>query len=164
MPQISSFRDVTASLYWPTVSQILSSVCHTANSRRLRPITDVPAILHVVICVTPKHGVTCYSWVKAQTPATSYNALALGLCRLSWFYLQLRVDAVDYTHPFRTEILSWTSDPAGWSFKGHVLTQTCNSFCTPGKTSEALPVCSCKMHDLKYVTSVSSVKWVESLA
>lgn len=138
--------------------QILSSVCHTANNKRLFPIIDASAILHVVIRVMSKNGVTYCSWITAETPATSYYALALRLYHLSWFYPQLRVDAVGYPHPFRTEMLSWTWDAASWSFKGHVLTQTYNSFCTPGKTSEALPVCSCKIQDLKYVISVRSVK------
>jgi hypothetical protein len=132
----------------------LLSVCHIASSRRHRPITDPSAILHVTLCGISKNGVTYRSWVTAEKPATSYNALALGLFRLSWFYPQLRVDALGYTHPLRTEMWSWTSDAASWSFKGHVLTQMCNSFFTPGKTSDPLPVCSCKIHNLNYFSSI----------
>ena len=141
-PQISSFRDVIASLSGPTVSHRFC--CQFAT----RPATDL-TLLQALLPYYALLYASCQRKVWPIVAATSYNALALELCRLSWFYPQLRVDVMGYTHPLRTEMWSLTSDAASWSFKGHVLTNMCSSFCTPGKTSEDLPVCSCQIHDLK---------------
>jgi len=127
---MSSFQDVRASLSGPTVSHRFC--CQFATRSATEDLTLLQALLPYYLLLYASCQRKVWPIVAATSYNAPYNAVTLELCRLSWFYPQLRVDVMGYTHPLPTEMWSLTSDAASWSFKGHVLTNMCSSFCTPG--------------------------------